>query len=132
MGIYQYTLRSDTKRTADGIEVGHYLFAYKHGWDWHPGRTRGYEGRVIAAKERAAENAAHKLRRVKHVVVGDWKHASTEEGMNVYLMRDGPYDQFTEELRTTPIVGILRKVRNRYVIGLPPAWAAAYNERISA
>jgi hypothetical protein len=97
MGMYQYTLRAPTK-TVSGVEIGQFKYAYKCGWGTADSRI----GRAASA---LAEEAAYKLERrgVTHFVHGDW-----HDGQPIYWASK-PIAEYTEELRTTPIVGHLCK-----------------------
>lgn len=97
MGIYQYTLRSATKDVS-GVRIAQYRFAYKHGWDVE-------SSPVVQRKLSAADRAAEKLRHegVELAVHGDWY-----DGQPVYQLY-ALISDFTEELRTAPVVGHLCK-----------------------
>lgn len=124
MGIYQYTLRADTK-TVGGLEIAHYQFAYKvTGWP-----SAAFERRMDNCS-RHAENARAKLRHVRHWVQGQWDYAADKSGLPVYACPDGLRSEFTEEWKDRPIVGVLRKVKGRYVMAPLEPWMIAHNDRI--
>lgn len=122
MGIYQYTLRADTKHVG-GLEIAHYQFAYKlTSWP-----SAEFERRMDNYS-RHADNARAKLGHVRHFVQGPWDYA--EDGLPVFAC-DGLRSEFTEEWRDRPIVGVLRKVGRKYVLRPLEAWMVAHNERLA-
>jgi hypothetical protein len=116
VGIYQYTLRAATKRV-DGIEIGQFKFAYKHG-SYYPGPR---EAATIARLERGAQRAADKLnaRGVQYFTAHPHEYASDAEGIPIYWS-ESLFPEYTEQLRTTPRAGTLRKVGGKY----RATWAA--------
>lgn len=100
MGMYEYTLRADTK-VVDGIEIGHYGYAYKHGWDYHADSPIPSVRRSIRAQYAAAEKAKDKLDRagVRHVVQATkWSWAEDSAGLTVFRVDGGLPDSFTENM----------------------------------
>jgi acetone carboxylase gamma subunit len=104
MGIYVYTLRAET-RIVDGVEIGHYGYAYKSGWDWHADSTVGSIKRRIRALFAKAENAAHKNRDVRHFIAHHF--AKITEPTPVFATAK-VHDVIEEEIPGV-IVGYLRR-----------------------
>ena len=126
MGLYQYTLRSDTK-TVEGTEIGHYQFAYKLSYRWD---DRRYDF-MCDTKSRHAANAREKLAHVRYFVQGEWGYADDKEGLPIYRAEDGPRAEFTEEMpKRWPIVGVLRRTGRKFRIDPIEPWMQAYNDRI--
>jgi hypothetical protein len=115
MGVYQYTMRKDS-REVDGIKIGRFEFAYKLGRDWEPGgRTDMYKNgkfvknRVVLSLEAKARSAREALADVRYVVVSNDFNDAAKYDLPVYEVGRVMY-QFTEELDSKDLVGVLRKV----------------------
>lgn len=126
MGMYQYTLRAGTK-TVNDIEIASYEYAYKLGWEWYPGQTRGRIGRKIAAFDAQAANAQYKNRHVKHAIHGSLKEIKEGESRSVHYFENGLPDQLCEGISSNryPVVGYLVKRNGRFRFEQPATAMAA-------
>ena len=107
MGVYQYTLRKDTK-IVDGVKIGRYAYGYKHSYFRHYNQDRYAKmyNRLVGSVEAAAVRAFEENPDLEYAVIGDWKYASEGEGLTVIKVKNA---SFADDTAKHEFVGYLKK-----------------------
>jgi len=107
MGVYQYTLRKDTK-IVDGVKIGRYAYGYKHSYFRHYNQDRYAKmySRLVGSVEAAADRAFEANADLEYAVIGDWKYASEGEGLTVIKVKNA---SFADDTAKHEFVGYLKK-----------------------
>lgn len=110
MGVYVYTLRTETKPLVDGEIVGRAAYSYKQNYAFQP--SPQYR-RSVAAKHSHAERASTKLvGKVKYMVYGD----KFESGLDVFYTGDRLPVVFEDTEWPGKKVGKLVKIGRKWLI----------------
>jgi acetone carboxylase gamma subunit len=117
MGIYTLTLRAATK-VIDGVEIGHYGFAFKNGWDWHYDSSVGSIKRRVRSLYAKAEAAAHKNRNVRHFIGYEFSKIAENEPAAVYATSK-VHDVIVEEIPGVLVGHIHRNGRKLSFVPIP-------------
>lgn len=116
MGVYVYTLRSETKTLGNGHGlvgelVGRAAYSYKQNYSWDGPNSS--QKRSIATKHAHAERTSTKLvGKVKHMVYGD----KFEVGMDVYHVGDRLPVVFEDVAFPGKVIGKLVKVGRKWCV----------------
>jgi len=110
MGVYQYTLRKDTK-TVEGMKIGRYAYAYKHSnraYECKPYRQR------VNITEAAGERAAEALPDLEYAIMGEWKHAVHPYDVAVIKLKK-VVPSFADTIIPGEVVGYIYKVGRKFI-----------------
>lgn len=107
MGIYCYTLRSNTRELA-GMKIAQYKFAYKESLRQYSG---GY-GRMVALAHAAADRAESKVGEFEYFIMGDWSPRSYK--IPVYHKEGNLPSSFLDSKVPGKLAGYAYKDRGRW------------------
>lgn len=112
MGVYQYTLRKETK-TVDGVKIGRYGYAYKHSYFRHYNQDRyaTMYNRLVGSVEAAADRAFEANADLEYAAIGEWKYANEGEGLTVIKVKNA---SFADDTSKHEVVGYLKKEGRKF------------------
>ena len=112
MGVYQYTLRKETK-VVDGIKIGRYGYACKHTYFRHSNHDRYAKmyNRLVGSVEAAADRAFEANADLEYAAIGEWKFASDPDGLAVIKVNT---PSFADDTARNEIVGYLKKEGRKF------------------